>query len=143
MRVKVSSFLFFTVLYFAVSCKTAHNKSEIESAMQRYNYFIQKVNADSIALLFMPEGNLGTVAHGQEAIRKFLLQYKDINVVSQVSTTNSIIIAGDSAVQKGAYKQTDILPAHTDTLKVSGTFTAKWQWDKQHKWRIQSMETKN
>ena len=133
-------FLFVTALFFAVSCKTAHNKSEIESAMIRYNYFIQKVDADSIASMFTPDGDLGKMAHGQESIKNFLGGFKNFQVLSQKSETESIQLKKDSATQIGHYKQVAVVGK--DTFRVKGEFTAQWLWLKQIGWRIKSMETK-
>ena len=138
----ISCFLFLVTAGAFSACKPAHNNNEIESAMKRYDYFLQKVDADSIASLFTMDGDLGKQAHGRAAIKNFLSQYKDIKVLSQKSTTLSIEIAGDSATQKGTYKQSDILPSSKDTLNVSGTFTTDWIWDKQAGWLIKSIEAK-
>ena len=133
-------FLCLTTSLFLASCKTAHNKSEIESAMSRYNYFIQKVDADSIALMFTPDGDLGKMAHGPAAIKNFLDGFKNFQVLSQKSSTESILLKKDSAVQTGHYKQVAVVGK--DTFHVKGAFTTLWLWQKQTGWRIKNMETK-
>ncbi len=143
MTLPLSRFLLLlTTIGASSACKPIHTNNEIESAMKRYDYFLQKVDADSIASLFTIDGDLGKQAHGRAAIKNFLSQYKDINVLSQKSTTLSIEIAGDAATQKGTYKQSDILPSSKDTLNVSGTFTTDWIWDQYAGWLIKSIEAK-
>ncbi len=142
MKQKTSLLFFLAIAIALASCKQTHNKNEIETAMKRYDYFLQKVDADSIASLFTVDGDLGKQAHGRAAIKNFLSQFKDIKVLYQLSTTNSIDIVGDSATQKGAYKQMDILPSSKDTLTVTGTYETNWIWDKQQGWLIQKIEAK-
>ena len=125
-----------------LSCNTGkHNTKGVELAMQHYNYLILKLDADSIALLFTPDGKLGNMAHGRDSIKKFLSSFKNIEVLSQTSSTTSITINKDTAVQKGSYQQTDVI-AGKDTVKVKGDYTATWQWLPKQGWHIKQMETK-
>ena len=109
--------------------------------MQRYDRFIKAVNADSIALLYTPDGDLGNVAHGQDSIRRFLATFKNVTVLSMASTTDSIAIQGDSSIQTGTYRQVAVL-SEKDTVHVKGTYRANWQWTPEHGWRIKRMITK-
>ena len=46
------------------SCnKESHNRAGIESAMKYYDHLILKTDADSIALLYTSDGDLGNIAH--------------------------------------------------------------------------------
>ncbi len=139
-----SKFLLVLILFssvFFLSCYTAHNKTGVESAMRRYDSLIRKLDADSISLLFTPDGNLGDIAVGRDSIKKFLSSFKNVRVLSQASTTESIALVGDTALQKGVYTQTDLL-SEKDTVKVKGEFTAKWEWFRKEGWRIKMMTTK-
>jgi hypothetical protein len=98
------------------------------------------MDTDSIALLFNPDGNLGNVASGRDSIRNFLSRFKDFKVLSQASSTKSITINRDSAVQQGDYHQTTII-SKNDTVKVNGTFTATWIHSKSQ-WHLKRMLTK-
>ena len=130
------------ILSLLVSCSsTNHNKSSIEDVMKYYDHLIQKLDADSIALLYTQNGKLGDVATGRDSIRKFLSSFKNVQVLSQKSTTTSIIMYNDSATQKGNYIQTDILSGN-DTIIVKGEFTTHWLWIKREGWHINHMETK-
>ena len=137
------SFLLITLMLgLLFSCNTSkHSEASVRSAMQLYDHYIQKLDADSIALLYTPDGDLGTIAHGRDSIRKFLLNFKNVNVLSQHSTTESIKITGDSSLQKGKYQQV-VVVAEKDTITVKGEYTASWQWIPRSGWHIKRMETK-
>ena len=138
---------YFLLLLFAnclllLSCTTStHNKSGVEAAMKYYDHLILKLDADSIALLYTPDGNLGGMAIGRDSIKQFLSTFKNVQVLSQVSTTDSIHIIRDTAIQKGSYTQTDIV-AGKDTLHVKGEYTVQWQWIHKQGWHIKKMITK-
>jgi hypothetical protein len=137
--------LAFLILFFIssilFSCNTTQkNEKGVESAMNLYNHYIQKMEPDSIALLFTTDGNLGNIASGRDSIRNFLSNFKDFKVLSQTSITKLIKINRDSTVQQGDYHQTTIIPKN-DTVKVSGTFTANWIHSKSG-WHLKRMLTK-
>lgn len=124
----------------ASSCRYRHEKQEIEAAMQTYDRLIKKMDADSIALLYAPDGDLGGVAKGRESIRNFLSGFKNVDVLSQTSSTASITVKNDSATQKGSYHQV-VLVDQKDTVTVSGTYSALWVFT-EGSWHIKSMATK-
>ena len=133
-------FLFIIILL--VSCSTGrHNKKGVELAMKQYDHLILKLDADSIALLYAPDGDLGNIAHGRDSIRNFLLTFKNLKVLSQTSNTEFIKVSGDSSFQKGTYHQTVVVAAK-DTVHVKGEYTARWIWISQSGWHIKRMETK-
>ena len=125
-----------------LSCSQSHNKSGIETAMKLYDHLIEKMDADSIAWLYTPDGNLGDIARGRDSIRKFLLTFKNIRVLSQSSETSSIEITGNSSVQKGRYRQVVLVPGK-DTIRVKGEFTATWLWNASDGWHIRRMATRS
>jgi hypothetical protein len=125
-----------------LSCTDSRkSKSGVESAMKRYDNLILKTDADSISMLFAPDGNLGNIAFGRDSIKKFLLSIKNIRVLSQSSVVSTIDLAGNYAFQKGTYNQTALI-SEKDTVKVKGEFTAKWQWISHNGWFINQMITK-
>ena len=123
------------------SCKNQHNRAGVEAAMKQYDHLIKKLDADSISLLYTANGNLGDIVHGRDSIKKFLSSFVNVRVLSQVSSTKSIDMYGDSATQKGSYQQMDLL-AEKDTVRVNGEYTAHWQWLPSEGWRIKYMVTK-
>ena len=92
-------------------------------------------------MLYTPDGNLGDIAIGRDSIKKFLTTFKNVKVLSQTSTTNSINIIHDTAIQKGSYRQIDLI-VEKDTVKVKGEYTTQWQWIKNEGWHIKHMATK-
>ena len=130
-------------IFFLLSCnstRVSKNKTGVEAAMKKYDGLILKLDAGAISLLYTPDGNLGNIAIGRDSIKKFLSSFKNVRVLSQSSTTSSIIISGDSAVQKGSYLQTDLI-SEKDTVKVKGDYETVWQWIKQKGWLIKKMTT--
>ncbi len=118
----------------------SNNKSGVEQAMQKYDRLILGMNADSISLIYAPDGELGKMAKGRDSIRNFLNSFKKFRVLSQTSETNTIRIDGDTALQTGNYRQTVIIPSN-DTVTVKGSFNALWIWVSRNGWLIQRMET--
>jgi hypothetical protein len=98
------------------------------------------MDADSIALLYAPDGDLGTTAHGRDSIRKFLSSFKNVSVLYVASTSDTLRIGEDSAFQAGHYKQIALVD-NKDTFNLKGTFVARWIWIKEEGWRIKRMET--
>lgn len=132
--------LLVTFILFTFSCVSNHSKNEILTASGRYDHFIKAMKADSIASMFTRNGSLGDIASGRDSIYRFLLKFKNIKVLLQESTTDSISIHSDSAVQIGTYKQVDVLP-NNDTVQVKGRFITKWNWLRNEGWLIQKIET--
>ena len=144
MEAGVFKFLYLFCLFWgiAVFSADAQDKTDagVEQAMKRYNHLILGMNADSIARIYAPEGELGGIAKGRDSIRRFLEGFKNFRVLSQSSQTNSILIEKDSAIQKGSYRQTVILPSK-DTVTVKGNFNACWIWQEGSGWLIRRMNT--
>ena len=118
----------------------ARSTESVEQAMQKYNQYILKMDVDSIALLYTPDGELGKMARGRDSIRRFLENYKQYKVLSQVSKTNLISVHMDTALQSGLYTQKVIVPVN-DTVSMKGLFSTKWIWMDSTGWHIQRMET--
>jgi hypothetical protein len=129
-----------TITLFSACRSKKHNAESVEQAMQKYNRYILKMDVDSIALLYTPDGELGKMARGRDSIRRFLENFKKYKVLSQVSKTNLINISRDTALQSGLYTQKVIVPVN-DTVTVKGLFSTKWIWMDSTGWHIQRMET--
>ena len=141
--VKLPFLLLILIFVSLPSCNTSrHSRSGVESSMKYYDHLLQKLDADSIALLYTPDGNLGDIAKGRDSIRKFLSSFKNVRVLSQRSITASIEITHDTAIQKGNYAQTDIV-SEKDTVKVKGEYTARWEWLRKQGWHIKRMTTRS
>ncbi|MDP4265692.1 MAG: nuclear transport factor 2 family protein [Bacteroidota bacterium] len=138
--VKYYSFMMAATILISISCRGQHNNSEIESALKTYDRLIKKMDADSIAMLYAPDGDLGNTAHGRDSIRKFLSSFKNVSVLYVASVPGTIKISQDTAMQTGRYKQIALVN-NKDTLNLGGTFIARWIWIKAEGWRIKRMET--
>ncbi len=134
--------LIFTCIGLTSCTSSRPTRKGVVAAMHHYDELILHLNADSIAMLYMPDGNLGDIAIGRDSIRKFLSSFKNVQVLSQVSTTDSLSIQKNIALQKGHYTQSDIVSGK-DTIHVKGSYTATWQWNKKDGWLIKKMSTKN
>ena len=130
------------LVFLGLACAThaPHQQREVEAAMQQYDRYILSVDVDSMALLFTKDGNLGNIARGQDSIRRFLAKFKSVRVLSMASTTDAIVLTGDSSTQRGSYRQTAVLSAR-DTVRVNGDYVARWQWFPKQGWRLKSMQT--
>jgi SnoaL-like domain len=123
---------------------------DIHDAMATYDRLILKTDADSIALLYMAEGDLGNKVHGRDSIRKFLQQFKNFKVLQQHSTIDSLSLDQDTGYMSGRYHQEVIVPVQDslnpkhrhDTVNVNGKFASVWIRLPEYGWRIQKMETK-
>jgi hypothetical protein len=96
------------------------------------------MNADSIALTFTADGDLGGIAHGRDSIRKFLSSFKNVKVLEASSTTDSLTMDHDSACQTGHYRQMGIIDGK-DTFRVKGAYRTRWVWTEG--WHIKRMTT--
>jgi len=123
------------------SCDKKFNSADVETAMKRYDRLVKKMDADSIALSYTKDGELGGIAKGRDSIRNFLATFRNVKVLSQVSQTSSIKITGDSALQKGNYIQVVVVD-NKDTVTVKGEYTANWIWINKKELLIKKMDTK-
>jgi hypothetical protein len=137
---RLIGFLGLIIILFPACRPKQRSDESVEQAMQKYNRYILKMDVDSIALLYTPNGELGKMARGRDSIRRFLENFKKYKVLSQVSKTNLITVSGDTALQSGLYTQKVIVPQN-DTVTVKGLFSTKWIWMDSTGWHIQRMET--
>ena len=123
--------------------------ADLKSAMRTYDRLILKTDADSIALLYTADGDLGNAAHGRDSIRNFLNRFKEYKVLEQVSTVDSIKIQGDTGFLSGTFHQKTIIPIHDtlamnrnhDTISINGTFHSEWINIPEYGWEIKKFET--
>ena len=117
-------------------------RRDIEAGLQRYGALVQAMDADGVAAMFTEDGELGTDGQpshrGRDDIRAYLKSFDNVKVLSDEMTTASIEVTGDSAIARGAYKQTakvgDDAPVH-----VHGGFEAVWARQGDGRWLIKRM----
>jgi uncharacterized protein (TIGR02246 family) len=133
--------LLFTLLFLTACVSYVHRQQEVQDAMQHYDRLVQKMDADSIALLYTADGDLGGIAHGRDSIRRFLSSFKNVSLLRVTSSTDSLAMTGDTAFQSGHYEQTGLMNGK-DTFFATGIYQAKWVWIKEEGgWRIRKMTT--
>lgn len=123
---------------------------DIHEAMATYDRLILKTDADSIALLYMGDGELGNKVQGRDSIRKFLQQFKNFKVLEQHSTIDSLSLDQDTGYMSGRYHQRVIVPVQDsldpqhkhDTVTVNGKYSSVWIRLPEYGWKIKRMETK-
>jgi len=131
------------------SCHRPKGNTDLKSAMQNYDRLILKTDADSIAMLYTADGDLGNAVHGRDSIRNFLNRFKDYKVIEQTSVIDSIHITGDTGRISGTFHQRTIIPIHDtlntahiqDTITVNGTFHSVWINIPEYGWEIRKFET--
>ena len=132
--------LFVIIATLILSCHERDKKLEIESALKTYDHLIWTMNADSIALLYTVDGQLGEIARGRDSIRRFLSTFTNVKVLSVHSTSEKIVINKDTAIQSGRFNQTALIN-NKDTARPKGTYEAIWVWTKGEGWKIKRMTT--
>lgn len=141
--------LLFFAFIIMISCHGVSPTPDLTTALATYDRLILKTDADSIALLYTIDGDLGNKAHGRDSIRTFLLQFKDFKVLEQHSTIDSISAGQDTGFIAGHYQQRVIVPvkdslnpAHIhDTVTAKGSFRSTWIQVPEYGWQIRKMET--
>jgi hypothetical protein len=131
------------------SCHKPSATPNLRTAMGTYDRLIRKTNADSIAMLYTVDGDLGVAAHGRDSIRNFLKKFRDYKVLEQLSTIDSMSIKEDTGFVHGTFHQTTIIPVHDslnmghirDTITVRGVFHSEWLNIPEYGWQIRRMET--
>ncbi len=123
-----------------VACKQGPSRESVTAAMGQYDRLIKKMDADSIALLFTKQGELGTMAHGRDSIRAFLKGFKNVEVLKQTSAIGFLKLKNDTALLKGTYWQTDLVD-QKDTIHLKGNYIANWVWLKNEGWHLQKIIT--
>ena len=134
--------IFLPLFIVIASCNNSLNK-KVEDAMQQYDKNILHTDAKSIAAMFTTDGELaspgGLSIHSRDSIEHFLMQFNNIKVETQKSTTDSIRRFGDTAFQYGKYYQRAVV--NNTTAEVHGMFQANWVIQSDGKLLLKKMST--
>jgi hypothetical protein len=144
MKVRFTHLLYFTFFILGGGFSFQHNyrsRAAVDQAMKKYDDLILRMDVDSIAMMYVWDGDLGNIAHGRDSIRNFLIRFKSFKVLYQSSVSDSFIVYDDTAVLKGSYRQKTIVPPN-DTISVNGRYDSKWIWLAGSGWHIKAMQTK-
>lgn len=122
----------------------AERGRDLDAALNHYGRLVRAMASDSIAALYLPDGELGSAGQptitGPDSIRAFLHRFDQYRVLGSAMMVDSSRLAGDSGIQHGRYTQRVRLPSG-DTVEVSGLFTAEWLIGPTGEWRIRRMGT--
>lgn len=124
----------------------ANRKAEIEKAMNQYDRLTFRMAGDSLADLYMTNGELGGKGMktyiGRDSIRKFLKSFDPatIKIISNSTKVATIDFKNDTAIATGTFEQQAKL-AQGDTATYVSTFTVKWMKGQGDTWLIRKMYT--
>lgn len=128
------------MLLLVLACESQRELA-IRSLMQRYDQLILKMDAAAIADLYLPDGQMlgenNFQIRGAQGIQEFLSSFKNVQVLSNTSTTESIVFKKDTAIQCGFYRQIAFINGK-DTVYPQGNFVVKWVKKPGLGWRIAS-----
>ena len=120
------------------------SRREAGVALSRYAELLRAQDAQTLSLLFEPNGSL---AHeglppviGRSAIRRFLESFSSYKVLSHDMRVASVAAEGTRVRQSGTYEQSVRTP-EGQTVRVNGKFVAVWQRQSNGDLLIESMRT--
>ncbi len=120
--------------------------SEARAMMSQYSLAVQKMDYQTIASFYLPDGaaydNGQLQAQGPDAIRTFLKSFNGVVRVDQYQTkVTSAQVNGDTVTLTGTFQQQYTLLANNQSGASSGTFTVEWVRQPDGKWLIKRIET--
>ncbi len=131
-------------LIFTLGSCMSHKFKVINRAMDRYDRFVLHQNFDSIADLFLPDGELAGEKQksiiGRDSIKRFLNAFKGAFVIKYSTQSDSNIFKFNTVIQSGNYIQVVKIPKG-DTLELGGNYRCSWKKGKNGRWMIQRMYT--
>src|ERR1043166_5321298 len=96
---KLMKKLVFFSLVIICSCKNSNDK-KVENAMRHYDDLILRADAQGIAEMYMPDGEMvlpgRAPIRGRDSIEQFFSAFKDMKAERQKRTTDSIRRFGDT-----------------------------------------------
>ena len=119
-------------------------RREIRQATRNYSGLIVAMDHAAIAAMYTKDGEMSAegepTIRGPDAIRAHLETFKDFHVLSEILTTDSISVEGNTARVVGTYHQRVRVPAG-DTVMAAGEYMADWLRDPAGQWRVRRMTT--
>ena len=120
--------------------------SEVRAMMDQYDQAILKMDSQTIASFYLPDGaaydNGHLQAQGPDAVLKFLKSFDGVVRLDKYQTTiTSVQVNGDTVILTGTFQQQYTLLANNQTGASSGNFTAEWVRQANSKWLIRKIET--
>jgi uncharacterized protein (TIGR02246 family) len=124
----------------------AADEVQIRQALQAYDAAVLAMNADAIAALYLPEGEMwdqGKLARkGPDAIRTFLKSFEgQVRVESQRTAIDRIRWQGVRAIVETTYQQGARVLSTQALVDAHGHIRFEWMKDGAGAWRIARAET--
>ena len=114
-------------------------RTEIDSAMHRYNRFMQAGPPDSLAAMFAEDGDVydgENALRGRSAIRAFYEPLtRNVRIESATATTRAIESSGTRVLQWGEYVQ-NASQVGGPVTHFRGRFVAEWERGPEGQWLI-------
>jgi uncharacterized protein (TIGR02246 family) len=120
--------------------------SEARAMMDQYDQAILKMDSQTIASFFLPDGaaydNGNLQAQGPDAMLKFMKSFDGVVRVDKYQTTiTSVQANGATVILTGTFQQQYTMLANNQTGTSSGNFTVEWVRQADGKWLIRKIET--
>jgi len=126
----------------------ADAEEQVKAAMRRYDQLVLAMNAEGIAAMFTPDGELidagKTVASTPASIRSFLQSFDGkVRVEENTSSIESITVTGATAILTGTYQQKALLLPYKREIRVQGTFEVEWSRQPDGQWLVRRMSARS
>ena len=124
---------------------TPDQSANVREFMGKYNQCFAQMDANCIATLYTPDGEIYTTgllqASGPDKIRSFMDQsFKAAPINSFTATIDSIIINGDVGVVRGTYdEKTTNATGQSNEAKMQ--YTAEWNQQPNGQWLLKRYST--
>ena len=144
--------LLFTL--FLTACSTAskvvvtptpNGSTVVQTDMEKYNQCLSQMNADCVASLFAPQGQIfdtGLIRAGSPAaIRSYINQtFSAAHIDSLNATVDSVVINGDVGVVLGTYdEKTTDTTGQSNEVKLQ--YVAEWVDQPNGQWLLNRLST--
>jgi uncharacterized protein (TIGR02246 family) len=116
--------------------------------MRRYDQLVLAMNAEGIAAMFTPDGELidagKTIASTPASIRAFLQSFDGkVRVEENASSIESVTVTGATAILTGTYQQKALLLSDKREIRVQGKFEVEWSRQPDGQWLVRRMSTRS
>ena len=123
-------------------------EEQVKAAMRRYDQLVLSMNAQGIAAMFTPDGeivNAGkTVARTPASIRAFLDSFDGkVRVEENASSIESVTGTGAAAIMTGTYQQKALMLSDKREIRVQGKFEVEWSRQPDGQWLIRRISTRS
>jgi len=127
---------------------TLDAEEQVKAAMRRYDQLVLAMNAEGIAAMFTPDGELidagKTIASTPASIRAFLQSFDGkVRVEENASSIESVTVTGATAILTGTYQQKALLIPDKREIRVQGKFEVEWSRQPDGQWLVRRMSTRS